>query len=76
MLTAATADSDERENFRTYQAEFIPSDLWPGLVNSPARYHITQEDVEGDEIPSIKKSVFEKASQRVRERAKPFKRPN
>jgi autophagy-related protein 17 len=70
-----TADADARESFQTDQAEYIPSDLWPGLVNGPARYQIVQADDDADNIPEIRSSVYEKALQRVKERAKPFKRP-
>lgn len=69
------ADFEERESFRIDQAEYIPSDLWAGLVNPPTRYHIVRADDDMDDIPDIKKSVSEKAIQRVRDRAKPFKRP-
>ncbi|RDI86721.1 hypothetical protein Vi05172_g3151 [Venturia inaequalis] len=70
------ADLEERESFRTDQADYIPSDLWAGLVNPPTRFRIVQADEDGDDdIPDIKKSVFEKAMQRVKERQKPFKRP-
>jgi autophagy-related protein 17 len=67
---------EERGNFQANQAEYIPSDLWPGLVNAPTRFQIVHAEDEDDDIPDIKKSVFEKALQRVRERAKPFKRAN
>ena len=68
------ADLDRREEFRINQAEFIPSDLWPGLVNPPTRFHLVQADGYVDEVPDIRKSVFEKALLRVKERQKPFKR--
>jgi autophagy-related protein 17 len=74
LITYASADLEERENFRTDQAEYIPSDLWPGLVNGPTRFQVVRTDDEIDDIPDIKKSVFERALQRVRERAKPFKK--
>ncbi|KAF2433646.1 hypothetical protein EJ08DRAFT_61992 [Tothia fuscella] len=69
------ADFEAREVFRSAQGEYIPADLWAGLVNAPARYQVTQEEADVDEIPQIKKSVFEKASQRQKDRTKPFKRP-
>jgi hypothetical protein len=43
-------------------------------VNPPTRYEIVQADEDKDDIPDIKKSVFEKAMQRVKERQKPSKR--
>jgi len=69
-------DANRRDSFRENQAEFIPSDLWPGLVNAPPRFRIVREEGEEDDdiIPDIKKSVIERSLKRVKERQKPFKR--
>lgn len=70
-------DAVKRDSFRENQAEFIPSDLWPGLVNAPSRFRIVRdEDDDGEDmVPSIAKEVVERSLKRVKERAKPFKRP-
>jgi autophagy-related protein 17 len=71
-------DLHRRDSFRESQAEFIPSDLWPGLVNAPTRFKVVREDSDGrddgDGIPEVGRSVFERAVKRVREKAKPFRR--
>jgi autophagy-related protein 17 len=71
-------DAARRDSFRENQAEFIPSDLWPGLVNQPPRFRIVREEAEegdvDDEVMEISKSVVERSLKRVKERQKPFKR--
>lgn len=72
-------DAHRRDSFRENQAEFIPSDLWPGLVNAPPRWKLIRDNEEDEgtdgEVPEIKKSVIERSLKRVKERQKPFKRP-
>jgi autophagy-related protein 17 len=72
-------DAARRDSFRDNQAEFIPSDLWPGLVNQPPKWRIVREEPEegevDDEMIEIGKSVVERSMKRVKERQKPFKRP-
>ena len=71
-------DAHRRDSFRENQAEFIPSDLWPGLVSAPPRFRIVKDDTDGgedDSVPDIKKSVVERSFKRVKERQRPFKRP-
>ncbi|KIW04747.1 hypothetical protein, variant 1 [Verruconis gallopava] len=67
-------DLHHRDSFRENQAEYIPSDLWPGLMNPPTRFKILPVDDAEDDVPNIKKSIIERAMKRVKERAKPFKR--
>ena len=70
-------DAHRRDSFRENQAEFIPSDLWPGLVNAPPRFRVIRHEDDGDDddlVPEIKKSVIERSLKRVKERQKPFKR--
>lgn len=55
------ADSREREAFRRNIGDFLPSDLWPGLVTDAPRYEIT---VEGDHeeiesLPEVEKKEAE-----------------
>ena len=42
------ADSREREAFRREVGEFLPSDLWPGLVADAPRFEITIMDEENE----------------------------
>jgi autophagy-related protein 17 len=61
---------EHREDFKANQGEYLPSDIWPGLMNPPVRYEITAIDDEGNAIPELKKDVVEKALQRLAARAK------
>ncbi|KAF2834951.1 APG17-domain-containing protein [Patellaria atrata CBS 101060] len=58
-------DADQRELFKEDQGDFLPSDIWPGLVNPPVRFEVRAIDGAGS-IPEVKKEVLEKAFQRVR----------
>jgi len=44
------ADRREREAFRRYVGDYLPSDLWPGLVANAPRFDITivGEEIEGE----------------------------
>ncbi|KKY15537.1 putative kinase activator [Phaeomoniella chlamydospora] len=59
-------DLAEREAFRHDQGDYLPSDIWPGLADPPARWVI--EKVEGEEntIPGLPKDKVEDAKRRVR----------
>ncbi|KAF2397947.1 hypothetical protein EJ06DRAFT_497344 [Trichodelitschia bisporula] len=56
------ADLKEREKFRAAQAEYIPSDLWPGLTRPPPAYTVALE--EGD-CPEIGAAALEGAVKRL-----------
>jgi autophagy-related protein 17 len=61
---------EERADFKTDQGEYLPSDIWPGLMNPPLRYEITAIDDEDNALPELKKDVVDKALQRLAARAK------
>jgi autophagy-related protein 17 len=63
-------DLEHRADFKADQGEYLPSDIWPGLMNPPVRYEITAIDDENNAIPELKKDVVEKALQRLAARAK------
>ena len=55
------ADSREREAFRRHVGDFLPSDLWPGLIADAPRYEITVvgEDVDFEIQPEIEEKEAE-----------------
>ncbi len=59
-------DVDEREAFKADQGEYLPSDIWPGLTEPPAKYEITPLEPDAVDIPDIPKDVLEMAIHRVR----------
>jgi autophagy-related protein 17 len=64
------SDTKEREGFRREVGDFLPSDLWPGLVADAPQFEI---DVIGDEnggasTPDLGKAVVDAAVKRQKER--------
>jgi autophagy-related protein 17 len=64
------ADTREREGFRREVGDFLPSDLWPGLVTDAPQFEI---EVIGDEnggvsTPELEKAVVDAAVKREKER--------
>ncbi|KAF3020321.1 autophagy protein 17 [Neopestalotiopsis sp. 37M] len=65
------ADEKQRENFRHEIAEYIPTDLWPGMDDPirrwdviPAQRDLTGEDAQGS-TPTLDKSVVQAAASRL-----------
>ncbi len=57
-------DSARRESFKHGYGDFLPMDIWPGLINPPLQYETRQ--VDGVErVPDISKSVIQRAIRRV-----------
>ena len=56
---------EERRGFRTRQGEFLPIDIWPGLISPPSRYEFVKIDETADSIPDISASVINRAIKRV-----------
>lgn len=61
-------DEEERESFRKEQGDFLPIDIWPGLMAGPLRYEILPIDQGAEKVPEVSKSVIQKAIHRVRDR--------
>lgn len=59
------ADVEEREAFKKAQGDFLPVDIWPGLMNAPLRFDIREADGDAERVPDISKSVIRKAILRV-----------
>lgn len=67
------ADSRAREGFRKDVGEFLPSDLWPGLVADAPKYEVGvvgEEEDESSSTPELDKQVVEAAAKREKERQK------
>jgi len=60
-------DIEEREAFKKEQGDFLPVDIWPGLMNGPMRFNIGPVAPMTGRVPDISKSVIRKAHHRVRE---------
>ena len=58
-------DAEEREAFRKDQGDFLPVDIWPGLMAAPLRFHIAPVDEEIARVPDISKSVIHRAIRRI-----------
>jgi autophagy-related protein 17 len=66
------ADTRKREGFRREVGEFLPSDLWPGLVANAPRWEVGIFGEEGEEnqdsTPELGKTAVEEAIRREKER--------
>ena len=58
-------DVEEREAFKQEQGDFLPVDIWPGLMTGPLQYEISPVDGEAKRVPVISKSVLQQAIRRV-----------
>ncbi|KAF2104130.1 APG17-domain-containing protein [Rhizodiscina lignyota] len=59
-------DLEEREAFKQDQGEYLPADIWPGLVNPPARFEVVPTAGEIVSVPKVRKEALERAVQRAR----------
>lgn len=58
-------DLADRDAFRQEQGDFLPVDIWPGLMFPPKRYKVGQEDENASSVPDISASIIQKAIRRV-----------
>lgn len=61
-------DVEEREAFKKEQGDYLPVDIWPGLMSGPLRYEILPIGHGDEKVPEVSKSVIQEAIHRVRER--------
>lgn len=64
-------EAADRNRFRQKQGDYLPVDIWPGLMKAPPRYEITMASGDADSIPDISASVIRKAIKRVTGRTLP-----
>ena len=55
----------ERNIFKREHGEYLPVDIWPGLLSPPTQFNIEPVDGIIERIPDISKSVIHKAIRRV-----------
>ncbi|MCJ1308366.1 autophagy protein 17 [Agyrium rufum] len=55
----------EREAFKVDQGDFLPVDIWPGLMTAPTRYRVQPLEEEIEVVPDISKSVIRAAIHRI-----------
>ena len=58
-------DVADRDSFRQEQGDFLPVDIWPGLMLPPKRYKVSPEDENASSVPDISASVIQRAIRRV-----------
>ena len=58
-------DAAERKAFKQEQGDFLPVDIWPGLMNEPMRYEIAPSSEAAEKVPDISKSIVQQAIRRV-----------
>ncbi|KAI9792160.1 MAG: autophagy protein 17 [Peltula sp. TS41687] len=61
-------DVDAREAFRQDHGPYLPSDIWPGLTNTPLRFGIVPVETDAGNIPDIPRKVLEQATRRAHRR--------
>ena len=66
LLAEEVAD---RNRFKQKQGDYLPIDIWPGLMKPPPRYELILAVGETDSIPDIAASVINKAIKRVSTRS-------
>ncbi|KAJ8609093.1 hypothetical protein MRB53_039292 [Persea americana] len=59
---------ERRTAFRDEHGEFLPSDIWFGVNEQPARFDVTKADANLSELPVISEEVLAKAVTRSRKK--------
>jgi autophagy-related protein 17 len=65
LLTCHVAEVKRREDFKTNMGDYLPSDIWPGLTDSPVRYEFTMAGDEERSLPQLDRDAIEGAMQRL-----------
>ena len=60
------SDLAERDAFRSNQGRYLPSDIWQGLTDLPARFSISRVDDGTRSIPDIRPRTVEEARNRLK----------
>ncbi|MCJ1413566.1 autophagy protein 17 [Ptychographa xylographoides] len=58
-------DQAERDAFKQELGDFLPVDIWPGLMMAPKRYKVSEEDEGVRSVPDISASVIQRAIRRI-----------
>jgi len=62
-------DAAQRDAFKQEQGDFLPVDIWPGLMTAPVKYEVLPIDKDDGGMPEVAKSVLQRAIRRVSSRA-------
>ncbi|MCJ1336856.1 autophagy protein 17 [Bachmanniomyces sp. S44760] len=62
-------DVAARDDFKQEHGDFLPVDIWPGLMAPLLRYEVAPLQGDGFQIPDISKSTIQRAIRRVSGRA-------
>ena len=62
-------DTEDRDRFKEEQGQFLPGDLWPGLLEPPTRYHVSPAEGLAEKLPEISRSALHRAIDRFKGRA-------
>ncbi|KAL8711964.1 MAG: hypothetical protein Q9220_003660 [cf. Caloplaca sp. 1 TL-2023] len=57
-------DNTKREAFKNSYGDFLPVDIWPGLINPPLQFE-TKPITGIERVPDVSKSVIQRAIRRV-----------
>jgi len=60
-------DMAEREAFRQRQGDYLPSDIWLGLLNPPMQYEVLPISKDIGDVPDLSKGTIEQAMRRLNE---------
>ena len=58
-------DAEARDAFRTEQGDFLPIDIWPGMIQGPLRYKLSTVENDGSQVPNVSDSVIKQALERA-----------
>lgn len=61
-------DLAAREAFRQDQGDFLPAEIWSGLMDPPVRFEISSIGTESEQIPEIPRAILEQAARRQNRR--------
>jgi autophagy-related protein 17 len=67
-LLTSSAELKRRDEFRKSQGEYLPSDIWPGLMDEPVHFELAPVGDEATKLPELSRSVIEAAMERLSSR--------
>ena len=68
MRREVAGEIKKREDFAQKQGDFLPSDIWSGLMEPPLQFEFRLSDQDLDKVPDLSASVIREAVQRASNR--------
>ena len=68
MRREFTGEIKKREEFNRKQGDFLPSDIWSGLMEPLPQFDIRLRDVDSNNVPELSSSMIREAVQRASNR--------